>query len=713
MIKKTYEITGFDCAHCALKAEKHLNKNEKINECVIDFSQNKIHLTFEKDELSIPELLDVIAEVETDPIKIRDPHAKREKTTIFNKDFWVLLARVIFATAVILVCTLALDKAEYFYYVLAIYGVGILVATYDVYWKVINHIIHKENPIDEFLLISICVTGAYVLAAVVREPHYFMEALMVVTLFQIGKLIEGIATNKSKESIMKALDLRVDTANLLLSDKSIKKVSPEELKVNDLVIVTTGEYIPVDAIIVSGEGQVDTSSLTGEFVPVIAKENMELYSGFLLKEGTLTLRVIKTYEDSAISKILELISNSGSKKSKADEFVTKFARWYTPFVFLAALSTAVIGGAVTQDWVNWIILGLKMLIVACPCAIVISVPLAYFAALGLASKHGIVIKGTNYLDKLNEMKKLVSDKTGTLTKGTFEITKVNPVGVSEDRLLSVLASVEKLSKHPIGKAISKHQDAKLVVDDFMEFAGQGILAYIENKAVLAGNSRLLQENHVKFEEAEENGTVVYCAFDNEYIGYVVVSDELREDSKYLVDSLRQNKVELVLLTGDKEKNAKEICSELGITKYHSELFPNQKNECLEQELSKKYATGYIGDGINDAATIKRADIGFAMGAIGSDATIESADVIIMNDDLTKVVDSIRIARIARHTAIFNIIFALFVKIAVEAAAIITSSLGHAEAIPMWAAVLADTGLTVLLVINSLLILYRKIKRKGV
>ena len=252
-----------------------------------------------------------------------------------------------------------------------------------------------------------------------------------------------------------------------------------------------------------------------------------------------------------------------------------------------------------------------------------------------------------------------------------------------------------------------------MIDDFLEIAGQGILAYIENKPVLAGNSRLLSENHVSFDEVEEMGTVVYCAYDGKYIGYVVVSDELREDSKYLVDSLRSNKVEMVLLTGDKERNAKDICHQLGINNYHSELLPDQKNEFLEKELSKKYATGYIGDGINDAATIKRADIGFAMGAIGSDAAIESADVVIMNDELSKVVTSLKIAKIARHTAIFNIVFALFVKIGMEIAAIVTSSLGFGEVIPMWAAVLADTGLTVLLVINSLLILYRKIRHKRV
>ena len=711
MIKKSYHITGFDCAHCALKSEKHLNKHPAINNAVIDFAKDKLFIEYKDKELTIDEILKSIAEVESDPIEIEDATKQKKKYKIFNKDFWYTLARVLIGVTIILVCSIALTH-EQFYIQLGLYAFGIVLLTYDVTWKVILHIAHKENPIDESLLITLCTVGAFIVAIIAHESHFFMEALMVVTLYQVGKLIEGIATNKSKEAVARAVNLRIEHAARLVNGE-IQEVSPEMLDVNDMIVVTAGEYIPVDAVVISGDGQVDTSSLTGEFVPVTAKEGMELYSGYLLKEGTLNLKVIRTYQNSAVSKIIDLISNSGAKKSKADEFVSRFAKWYTPIVFIVSLLVAVIGGAVTNNWKDWVILGLKMMVVACPCAIVISVPLAYFAALGLASKNGIVFKGTNYIDELNRMEKLVTDKTGTLTKGVFEISKIVPIGVEQDFLLDVMSSVESLSNHPIGKTIAKLKKSSVLSENFEELAGLGVCAEYKGDMVLIGNSKLLNEYEIEFEEVDENGVVVYCVYDGKYIGYLVISDEVRESSKELVSSLQNSGVDVVLLTGDKEHNTQKLCSELGIKKYYSSLLPDQKIECLEKELSNKYATGFIGDGINDAASIKRADIGFAMGAIGSDAAIESADVVIMNDEPMKVYDSIRIAKIARHTSVFNIIFALSVKIGVELAAIITSLLGKGELIPMWLAVLADTGLTVLMVINSLLILYRKIKRKSV
>ena len=663
MIKKSYHITGFDCAHCALKSEKHLNKNPAINNAVIDFAKDKLFIEYKDKELTIDEILKTIAEVESDPIEIVDATKEKKRYKIFNKDFWYTLARVIIGVTIILVCSIALTH-EQFYIQLGLYAFGIVLLTYDVTWKVILHIVHKENPIDESLLITLCTVGAFIVAIIAHEPHFFMEALMVVTLYQVGKIIEGIATNKSKEAVARAVNLRIEHAAKLVNGE-IQEVSPEMLDVNDMIVVTAGEYIPVDAVVISGDGQVDTSSLTGEFVPVSAKEGMELYSGYLLKEGTLNLKVIRTYQNSAVSKIIDLISNSGAKKSKADEFVSRFAKWYTPIVFIVSLLVAIIGGAITNNWKDWVILGLKMMVVACPCAIVISVPLAYFAALGLASKNGIVFKGTNYIDELNRMEKLVTDKTGTLTKGVFEISKIVPIGVKQDFLLDVMSSVESLSNHPIGKTIAKLKKSSVLSENFEELAGLGVCAEYKGDMVLIGNSKLLNEYEIEFEEVDENGVVVYCVYDGKYIGYLVISDEVRESSKELVSSLQNSGVDVVLLTGDKEHNTQKLCSELGIKKYYSSLLPDQKIECLEKELSNKYATGFIGDGINDAASIKRADIGFAMGAIGSDAAIESADVVIMNDEPMKVYDSIRIAKIARHTSIFNIIFALSVKIGVE------------------------------------------------
>ncbi len=710
--KCSYEIVGFDCAACALNAEKHLNKHPSISKAVIDFSGNRLHVEYVDEELSISQIKEIIKEVETDPIEISKSKKEKKKYNIFNKEFWIMSIRIALAIVVILISVFVLNKAEYFYYSLGLYAFGLIIISYDIFYKVFNHIIHKENPLDEFLLIAICAVGAFVVAGITKETHTFMEALMVVILFQVGQIIESIATNKSKEAVLTAVNLRVETANKVSGDE-ILRILPEELEVGDEIVVTTGEYIPVDSLVISGEGQVDTSSLTGEFVPVFASKDTELYSGYVLKEGTLHLRVLRTYEHSAISKVVDLISNSGAKKSKADEFVTKFARWYTPIVFISAILVGVIGGAITSNWQEWIILGLKMLIVACPCAIVISVPLAYFAALGLASKNGIVVKGTNYLDKLNEIKKIVSDKTGTLTTGTFTITKIHAVEVSENELLDILSSVESLSTHPIGKAIANYKKSTVLSSKFEEIAGLGVSAEYKGKSVLAGNERLLQSHNITFETAQESGSIVYCVFDKKYIGYVVVSDEIKEDSKYFINESSRLGIETVLLTGDKEKNAKELCGELGISRYHAELFPEQKTEYLEKELSPKYATAFIGDGINDAASIKRADVGFAMGGLGSDAAIESADVVIMNDKPSKVIDSIKIAKIARHTSIFNIIFALTIKIGVEVAALVTNLVGHPEFIPMWAAVLADTGLTVVLVINALLILYRKISHKSV
>ena len=549
MNKKTYQISGFDCAHCAVKSEKHLNKHPAIKEAVIDFAKDRLFVEYKDGELTIDDLLKTIAEVETDPIEIKDLNAQKKRYNIFNKDFWFTLTRVIVAVAIILVCSLALEKPEYFYVQLSLYAFGIVFLTYDVTWKVIKHIIHKENPIDESMLITLCVLGAFIVAIIAHETHFFMEALMVVTLYQVGKIIEGIATNKSKEAVARAVNLRIESATLV-DGENRKEVSPEELNINDLIIVTAGEYIPVDAVVVSGEGQVDTSSLTGEFVPVVTKEGMELYSGYVLKEGTLTLKVIRTYSNSAVSRIIDLISNSGSKKSKADEFVSKFARWYTPLVFIASVLVAVIGGAITLEWKDWIILGLKMMVVACPCAIVISVPLAYFAALGLASKNGIVVKGTNYLDKLNEINKLVTDKTGTLTKGTFEVTKIVPVGVKEEELVDILVSVESLSNHPIGQAIAKYKKSAVLIQNFEEIAGFGVKATYKDKVVLAGNSKLLDSNKIVYKEANEYGVVVYCTIDNKYVGYLVVSDEIKTESKQMVSELNSLGIETVLLTAD-------------------------------------------------------------------------------------------------------------------------------------------------------------------
>ena len=715
MNKKTYIITGFDCANCAQKSEAHLNRCELIDKAVIDFAGDRLHVSFADKELSPEELKNIIAEVEDDPIEIKELGNKRNKYKFFNKENIILLCRILVAVLVMVFSLTLLRDEQYFWYDFALYIFGLLVISYDVFWKVIKHIISKENPIDEYLLMSLTSVGAFIVASVSKETHIFMESLMVMTLFQIGEIIEGVATSKSKEAIMSAVELRVEKANKVVGNDVIN-VKPEELSIDDVVIVSIGEQIPTDGIVISGEAEIDTSSLTGEFVPVSSKEGLEVFAGCLIKSGSIRVRVTRTYENSAVAKVVELISNSGAKKSKADEFVTKFARWYTPIIFIISILVGVIGGAVTSNWREWILLGLKMLVVGCPCAIVISVPLAYFASIGLASKNGIVVKGTNYLDQLVDLKKVGTDKTGTLTEGVFEITKIVPVNGSEKELLNYLVAAEYLSNHPIGLAICRHQDVSNLVNetsDYQEIAGYGVSIKYKGQKLLAGNSKLLKENGVVFEEANENGSVVYLSVDNHYYGYVVLSDRIKEDAKEMVNLFNKENIETILLTGDKENNAKALCDELGIKKHYSELLPSEKLEHLEQELGKKYVTAFVGDGINDAASIKGSDVGFAMGAIGSDVAVESADIVIMNDNPIKVYDIYRIAKIARRVAVFNIVTAIVIKVSLELAAVITNLFGRGDIIPMWAAVLADTGLTIVLVINALLILYRKIHRKSV
>ena len=717
MIKKKYHISGFDCPNCAHKSETHLGKHEAVEYCHIDFSTNKMYLTFKDRELSVKEIADIIAEVESDPLDIHESSGKFEKETkIFTKDMWILLGRIIFSIIILLINLLFLSHVDNTGWIrFGLYTFATLVLIYDIFWRVILHVRHLKNIIDHNLLITIAVSGATALAIIYlleevgshEGVHSAMEAMMVVGLFQIGQIIEKIATNRSKAAVMNAIQLRVEYANLLKNNQIIK-VDPEELNIGDNVVISAGEMIPVDGQVISGSAYVDKSSLTGEFVPVLAdQENGEVLAGCLVKSGSITIKVMKKYEDSAVSKIIDLISNSGEKKSKADEFIAKFAKWYTPIIVALAIVVLVVGGAITQQWRNWIVRGLEILVTGCPCAIVISVPLAYFAAIGLASKKGIVIKGANYLDQLNNVNKIVTDKTGTLTRGVFSIQKVvTQNGVAEDELLHSLYAAECLSTHPIAKAICHDVDVKALAArqrDYKEIAGYGVQTTYHDEIIYAGSAKYMQDLGVEL-APEEKGTLVHCKKGNRYLGYIVLNDEIKVEAYDMIKLLHKEKMEVILLTGDKKENAEQIQAELGIDKVYSELTPEQKTDLLQKEMSSSSrAITYVGDGINDAPSIILSDVGIAMGAIGSDIAVENADVVIMNDNPAKVYEAVKIARIARHTAIFNIIFALFVKLVVAILVVIPSL-----NIPMMVPVIADTGLTVVLVINSLLILYRKI-----
>ena len=740
LVKKTYHISGFDCGNCAAKAERHLNSKEGVEVATLDFAANKLYITYNGNAWTLNELKRVIAEVENDPLNIYEEGAKnkkKQKAKIFTKNMWFILGRVIFATLATLACIFLLGKAEYNWLRFGIYLAIYAVIGYDILWKVIMHIRHRTNPLDHNLLITTAAIGAFTLCVIQflnwdkygeHVIHYLsenysiamdhaMDAMMVIILFQIGRIIEAVATNKSKAAVMSAVELRVDTANLL-TEEGVKVVTPEELEVGQSIIVKVGELIPVDGEVIDGDAQVDTSSLTGEFVPVRVKKDDNVYSGCLIKQGQITVKVKKIYADSTVSKIIELITSGGEKKSKADEFIAKFGRLYTPIVVGVAILVMLVTGLVRhtgEGWMDAVYEGLEILVTGCPCAIVISAPLAYFAAIGLSSKNGIVVKGASFLDQLFSLGTVVTDKTGTLTKGSFSIQHIKPNNVDEEELLADLYVVEALSNHPIGKAICHGLNLKKIaaeVTDFEEIAGFGVECNYKGKHIVAGSNKMMNKYNIAYTEASEVGAVIYVATNDKYMGYVVLSDEIKENALEMVNLLHKQNIDVVLLTGDHEENAKDISRKLGIDRYHSELLPEQKTVILEQEIAaSKKTVAFVGDGINDAPSIIRSDIGIAMGGIGSDIAVENADVVIMNDDPTKIYDAVKISKIARHTAVFNIVFSLFVKIAVAVLVVMHEMVPTFPEIPMYVAVLADTGLTVVMVLNSLAVLYRKIKRK--
>ena len=725
MIKKVYTVSGFDCPVCAGKAEKHISNQEEVESARMDFNNNKLYITFKNEAWDVNKLANVIAQVESDPLNISDDAEKvNQKVEIFNTRMKIILIRICAVVLISLINIFFLAKDELTILRTVLYGIAVVGIGYDITYRVFVHIKNRRNILDHNLLITIAAIGAFTISLLeINECHLMqlggltiamddgMEAVMVITLFQIGQIIENVATNKSKAAVMSAVELRVDTAQKI-TENGVVTVKPEELEVGDKIIVTSGELIPIDGEVIEGEAYVDTSSLTGEFVPVLAVDNTLVYSGCLIKSGSITVKVNKKYEDSAVSRIIQMISNGGEQKTKADEFIAKFAKIYTPFVVGIAIVTFLIGALITQEWGDWVHTGLEILVIGCPCAIVISVPLAYFSAIGLASKNGIVIKGANYLDKLLEMGVLVTDKTGTLTHGSFEINKIEPVNGNKEELLEYLYAAECLSKHPIGKAIChnvKVNNLANKVSNFNEMAGLGITCTFEGKNIVAGGEKLLKQEGIEMTPVVETGTIVYCAVDGKYVGYVSLADVIKDNAEPMVHLLHSKDVHIVLLTGDKEDNAKHICNKLGIDYWHSELLPEDKINYLQKEMDNtKKAVAFIGDGINDAPSIIRSDIGIAMGGMGSDIAVENADIIIMNDDPAKVYDAIQIASKARNTSLFNIIFALAVKLAVYVLALFFGK----ESWMMYVAILADTGLTVALVLNSLFLLYRRVKRQS-
>lgn len=577
---------------------------------------------------------------------------------------------------------------------MVLYIIAYLIIGADVVLKAVKNIFRGEIFDENFLMVV-----ATIGALAVKE---FPEAIAVMFLYQIGEEFQDIAVGKSRNAIKELMQIKPESANVLRNGETVE-VKPEEVEIDEIIVIKPGEKVPLDGRVIKGTSMLDTKTITGESVPRKIVEQELIYSGSINLNSVLEVKVTKKFEDSTVAKILELVEDATSKKAKTEKFITKFAKYYTPIVCFLALGLATIPTLVFhQEFIEWLYRALTFLVISCPCALVISVPLGFFGGIGGASKKGILIKGSNYLEALSHAKYAVFDKTGTITKGVFEIQKINPVDISEEELIRVAAHGEKFSNHPVALSIKKRYKGKYdesKVEGLEEISGKGIKAKIFYKDTLIGNAKLLEENNIKFEkEVDDPGTIIYVAIDGTYKGYILIADKVKDDSKKAIEELKKAKIERTyILTGDERKIAEKIAKEVDVDICKSELLPDQKLENLEEILKErkgKEKVIFVGDGVNDSPCLARADIGIAMGGIGADAAIEAADVVIMTDELTKIAQAIKISKKTMKIVKQNIVFAL----AVKALVLVLGALGIAN---MWLAVFADVGVSMLAILNSM------------
>lgn len=593
---------------------------------------------------------------------------------------------------------------------LVLYLIPYLIAGRDVVKKCFLGIKNRQL-LDECFLMTLATVGAFVTGE-------NSEAVAVMLFYQVGEWFQSYAVGKSRRSITELMDIAPDFANVERADGSIEEVDPEEVQIGDTLVIRAGEKIPVDGTVLEGQSMVNTSALTGESVPRSAVPGDQIISGCINGEGLLKIRAEKKYEDSTVAQILELVENASSKKSKTENFITRFARYYTPIVVAGAVILALIPPIFTGNWMNWMMRACTFLVISCPCALVISVPLSFFGGIGAASNIGVLVKGSNYLEQMAHLDTVVSDKTGTLTEGVFHVTRVVPAeGVSEETMLRNAAIVESLSTHPIAKSIQAAYTEVLepgLARDARNISGQGLIAKVGDSTVYVGNKRLMEENGIDYREIQDGeSTVVYVAADGKFQGAILISDEIKDSAVKAIREMKQEGVRhVVMLTGDRKGIAEAVAEKLSVDEFRAELLPADKVQAVEELLARmsgdkkdgsngKKKLAFIGDGINDAPVLSRADVGIAMGSMGSDAAIEAADVVIMDDDIGKIPRTIRIARQTVGIAYQNIAFALFIKI-------LFLILGALGIIGMWWAVFADVGVAVICILNSM----RMLKRKG-
>ena len=635
--------------------------------------------------------------------------SKKEKRMLAR----IIAALVMFAAVFIVDKTLVLGNVfsgpAAWVFPFCLYLVIYLVIGYDVLWRAVRNIAHGQ-VFDENFLMCVATLGAFALAiyrgATGQEIEGFDEACAVLLFYQVGEFFQSYATGKSRKSIAKLMDIRPDYANVRRGEH-VEQVDPSEVKIGEIIVVNPGEKVPLDGVIAAGASTLDTKALTGESLPRDVHAGDEIISGCVNLTSQLEVRVIKEFYDSTVSKILELVENASEQKSRAENFITRFAKYYTPTVVIVALLLAVIPGLITADWSTWIYRALSFLVVSCPCALVISIPLSFFAGIGAASRYGILVKGSNYLEKFNQANTFVFDKTGTLTKGNFAVKEVVPAARREE-ILHLAAIAEQDSSHPIARSVVACY-GKTAENGYTltNVAGEGIIATRGKEVILCGNEKLMQAHAVAFERQSRLGTVVYVAKNGEYIGCILIADELKPETKEVISELNAMGCKTVMLTGDNEAIAKSVATEAGVTAYKASLLPQNKVEEVEKMLSEKKKSDvlcFVGDGINDAPVLMRSDVGIAMGGVGSDAAIEASDIVLMKDDLRGIPLAKRIAKKTMTIVFENIVFSLVIKIAI----LILSAFGIAN---MWVAVFGDVGVAVLAILNAMRVNSRYEKKK--
>lgn len=583
----------------------------------------------------------------------------------------------------------------------SLYIVSYLLVGFEILKKAFRNIL-RGKVFDENFLMSVATIGAFGIGE-------FPEAVAVMLFYQVGELFQSYAVNKSRKSISSLMDIRPDYANVYVNE-TLEKVNPNKVKVGDIIVVKPGEKVPLDGIVIEGSTNLDTKALTGETMPRSVSSSLEVLSGSINLNGLIKIKVTKEFGESTVSKILNLVESASSKKSKSENFITKFAKYYTPTVVIIALIISLIVPLVINDsFSTWIYRGLSFLVVSCPCALVISIPLSFFGGIGGASKMGILIKGGNYLEALANVDTIVFDKTGTLTKGVFAVCKVEPVGISKEELLEYAAYAENYSSHPIAIAIKTTYNDNVdesKIKNVEELTGFGVKASINKHDVLVGNEKLMEENDIKFDKCYDVGTILYVAVDNKYKGYILIADEVKDDAKETILELKQNNIKkTVMLTGDRKSVGLSVAESLKIDEVHTDLLPQDKVSIVQKLLdnkSSKSKVAFVGDGINDAPVLALADIGFAMGGLGADSAIEASDIVIMTDEPRKIVSAIKLSHKTMRIVKENIIFAISVKIAV----LILAAFGIST---MWEAVFADVGVSVIAILNALRVL--KVNKK--